>query len=96
MKTDTDHGPRYVSAFSEYFQEMNAGAPPPSENDGKDLTFILNIVIQILCGLILIVLIVLLTLCLLHKHFSKNIAQEGEAISLGDSLRYVPCDDLPS
>ncbi|XP_021708822.1 tyrosine-protein phosphatase 69D [Aedes aegypti] len=91
VKTETDHGPRYVSAFSEYFQEMNAGAPLASEDDGKDLTFILNIVIQILCGLILIVLIVLLTLCLLHKHFSKNIAQEGEAISLGDSLRRALC-----
>lgn len=89
MKTEGDSGPQYISTFSEYFQEMNAGAPSPSELNGKDLSFILNIVIQILCGLILIVLLVLLTLCLLHKHFSKNIAQEGEAISLGDSLRYV-------
>lgn len=91
VKTEGDNGPQYISSFSEYFQEMNAGAPLASDLNGKDLSFILNIVIQILCGLILIVLLVLLTLCLLHKHFSKNIAQEGEAISLGDSLRRALC-----
>ncbi|XP_055637992.1 tyrosine-protein phosphatase 69D isoform X2 [Toxorhynchites rutilus septentrionalis] len=91
VKINNDQGPRYISTFSEYFQEMNAGAPLASDLSGRDLSFILNIVIQILCGLILIVLLVLLTLCLLHKHFSKNIAQEGEAISLGDSLRRALC-----
>ncbi|XP_055544651.1 tyrosine-protein phosphatase 69D [Wyeomyia smithii] len=92
VKSDSDPGEaQYISTFSEYFQEMNAGAPLASDLSGRDLSFILNIVIQILCGLILIVLLVLLTLCLLHKHFSKNIAQEGEVISLGDSLRRALC-----
>ncbi|XP_058447776.1 tyrosine-protein phosphatase 69D [Malaya genurostris] len=91
VKTDGDQGDRYISTFSEYFQEMNAGAPLASDLNGRDLSFILNIVIQILCGLILIVLLVLLSLCLLHKHFSKTIAQEGETISLGDSLRRALC-----
>ncbi|XP_055596510.1 tyrosine-protein phosphatase 69D-like [Uranotaenia lowii] len=91
VRTEGDQGLQYMSTFSEYFAEMSAGAPAASELDSKDLSYILNIVIQILCGLILIVLLVLLSLCLLHKHFSKNIAQEGEAISLGDSLRRALC-----
>uniref|UniRef100_A0A182JAQ7 protein-tyrosine-phosphatase n=1 Tax=Anopheles atroparvus TaxID=41427 RepID=A0A182JAQ7_ANOAO len=93
VKTDTgDDGRDYVSTFSEYFQEMNAGAPPENDADGKDLSFILNIVIQVLCALIVVVLVVLLVLCFLHKHFSNNIAQEGETISLGDSLRRALCN----
>ncbi|KFB35007.1 AGAP003187-PA-like protein [Anopheles sinensis] len=93
VKTDTgDDGRDYVSTYSEYFQEMNAGAPPESDADRDELSFILKIVIQVLCALIVVVLVVLLVLCFLHRHFSNNIAQEGEAISLGDSLRRALCN----
>ncbi|XP_052870127.1 tyrosine-protein phosphatase 69D [Anopheles cruzii] len=93
VKTDAgDEGRDYESTFSEYFQEMTAGAPPESEADQSDLSFILHIVIQVLCALIAVVLLVLLVLCFLHKHFTNNIAQEGETISLGDSLRRALCN----
>lgn len=88
VKTDSGNDGRdYLSTFSEYFQEMNAGAPMEGDVDGNDLSYILNIVIQVLLALIAVVVIVLMVLCFLHKHVSNNIAQEGEAISLGDSLR---------
>uniref|UniRef100_W4VRM2 protein-tyrosine-phosphatase n=1 Tax=Corethrella appendiculata TaxID=1370023 RepID=W4VRM2_9DIPT len=76
-----------ISSYSEYFQEMNPGAPPSDGYNSNDLSMILNIVIQILCGLMVIVLLLLMTLCLLHKHYSKNLSNGDEAISLRDSLR---------
>ncbi|XP_041761127.1 tyrosine-protein phosphatase 69D isoform X1 [Anopheles merus] len=93
VKTDSGNDGRdYLSTFSEYFQEMNAGAPMEGDVDGNDLSYILNIVIQVLLALIAVVVIVLMVLCFLHKHVSNNIAQEGEAISLGDSLRRALCN----
>ncbi|XP_053679803.1 tyrosine-protein phosphatase 69D [Anopheles nili] len=87
-----DDGRDYLSTFSEYFQEMNAGAPPESDANGNDLSLILNIVIQVLLVLIGVVVIVLFVLCFIHKHVNNNIVQEGEAISLGDSLRRALCN----
>uniref|UniRef100_A0A182N519 protein-tyrosine-phosphatase n=1 Tax=Anopheles dirus TaxID=7168 RepID=A0A182N519_9DIPT len=92
VKTAGGDGREYESTYSEYFQEMNAGAPPEGNIDGNDISYILNIVIQVLLALIGVVVIVLMVLCFLHKHVSNNIAQEGEAISLGDSLRRALCN----
>lgn len=52
------------------------------------LSKILNIVTQVLCGLILLVLVLLAALCILHK-FHTGKQQGTDVISLRDSLRYV-------
>ena len=79
-------GDKLASAYSAYFPVMDASALI-IEEPNNDLSLILNIVIQILCGLILIVLLLLMSLCLLHKHYSKNLHNGEETISLRDSLR---------
>lgn len=75
------------SAFSEYFETMKAGAPEFPDSGADDLAAILNISVTILCGLILIVLVLLTTLCCLHRYYSKNAAQGDEVYTLSDSLR---------
>lgn len=76
-----------LSAYSEYFETMKAGAPNFPPNGDFDMEALLNIGVTVLCGLILIVLILLTTLCLLHRYYSKNAAQADEVYTLSDSLR---------
>ncbi|XP_050089258.1 tyrosine-protein phosphatase 69D isoform X2 [Anopheles aquasalis] len=92
----------YVSVYSEYFKELPGGPFIHISSTQDNISEILHIIIQVLCALIAVVLCVLLVLCFLHRHFTNNIAQEGEAISLGDSLSAKPPvlppiskDDLP-
>ncbi|XP_049536218.1 tyrosine-protein phosphatase 69D isoform X3 [Anopheles darlingi] len=93
---------KYVSVYSEYFKEQSGGPHAHFGYAPDNVSEILHIIIQVLCALIAVVLCVLLVLCFLHRHFTNNIAQEGEAISLGDSLSAKPPvlppiskDDLP-
>lgn len=88
VKTDDDQSQKYISAFSEYFQEMKAGAPLTSDYDEDRFPYL---TVQIVLGTIVVILIFVLLFCILHTHASKNIAQEGEVISLGDSLRRALC-----
>uniref|UniRef100_A0A336KPC3 protein-tyrosine-phosphatase n=1 Tax=Culicoides sonorensis TaxID=179676 RepID=A0A336KPC3_CULSO len=75
-----------MSTFSEYFETMKAGAPDFPDSGTDDLSTILNISVTILCGLILIVLVLLTTLCCLHRYYSKNAGQD-EVYTLTDSIR---------
>ncbi|ETN59910.1 protein tyrosine phosphatase 69d, drome [Anopheles darlingi] len=83
---------KYVSVYSEYFKEQSGGPHAHFGYAPDNVSEILHIIIQVLCALIAVVLCVLLVLCFLHRHFTNNIAQEGEAISLGDSLRRALCN----
>lgn len=76
-----------ISAYSEYFETMKAGAPDYPDMSDFDMEAFLNISVTILCGLILVVLVLLTTLCLLHRYYSKNAAQADEVYTLSDSLR---------
>lgn len=78
---------KVVSVFSEYFDTQN-GAPIFENGSDAHLTQILNIAIQVLCGLILLVLVLLTALCMLHRfHTNKHATQGHDVISLRDSLR---------
>ncbi|XP_049536217.1 tyrosine-protein phosphatase 69D isoform X2 [Anopheles darlingi] len=86
---------KYVSVYSEYFKEQSGGPHAHFGYAPDNVSEILHIIIQVLCALIAVVLCVLLVLCFLHRHFTNNIAQEGEAISLGDSLSSAKPPVLP-
>lgn len=74
-----------LSAYSEYFDVVSGGALNDSSSE-PSLSKILNIVTQVLCGLILLVLVLLTALCILHK-FHTGKQQGSDVISLRDSLR---------
>lgn len=76
-----------LSSYSEYFQMMQAGAPPNIDDNNDNMTYILALVVQILLALIVIVLFLLMTLCIVHRYYTKNVARGEEAISLRESLR---------
>lgn len=77
-----------VSAYSEYFPVMKAGAPIIPYDEADSFASILNIVIQVLCALILLVLLLVTALCFMHRHYNKKATAQGdELISLRDSLR---------
>lgn len=59
-----------------------------ADDSNENLSNILNIVTQVLCGLILLVLVLLIALYFWHR-YSKNAAQGDEVISLRDSLRFL-------
>lgn len=79
-----------MSTFSEYFETRTAGPPPLDEQANEGLSTILNIVTQILCALILLVLVLLTALYFWHR-YSKNAVQGDEVISLRDSLSRAFC-----
>ncbi|GAB0089763.1 tyrosine-protein phosphatase 69D-like [Sergentomyia squamirostris] len=76
-----------LSSYSDYFQMMPAGAPPNLDDNSDNMTYILALVVQILLALIVIVLILLMSLCIVHRYYTKNVARGDEAISLRESLR---------
>lgn len=73
-----------LTAYSNYFAVLTPG-PTVFEAPSNQA---LGIVIQILCGLILIVVILLMALCLLHR-YSKQVAhvQGVEMITFRNSFR---------
>lgn len=82
-----DDDQKVMSKFSEYFDIQN-GAPNFEYANDAYLAQILNIGIQVLCGLILLVLVLLTALCMLHRfHSNKHSDQGHDVISLRDSLR---------
>lgn len=78
-----------LSAYSEYFDVMSGGASHDVISE-PHLSKILNIVTQVLCGLILLVLVLLMALCILHK-FHRGKQQGSDVISLRDSLSRALC-----
>lgn len=83
-----DNEDKILSTYSDYFETRTAGPPPIDESNGDGLSTVLNIVTQVLCGLILLVLVLLSALYFWHR-YSKNAVQGHENISLRDSLRYL-------
>lgn len=74
-----------IPAYSDYFVLLNPGPEFPFAPGAFD---ILGVVIQLFCGLILVVLFLLLSLCLLHR-YTKQVAQaQGvEMMTLRNSFR---------
>lgn len=89
---DIDDESEVMSAFSEYFDIMNGGPLIEEEEDDNSIEQILNLVTQILCGLILLVLVLLTALCVMHRVNTKKHASQGhDVISLRDSLSRALC-----
>lgn len=87
LLVNIDDDEKVMSVFSGYFETKNGAPIFEYENDAY-LTQILNIGIQVLCGLILLVLVLLTALCMLHRfHSNKHSEQGHDVISLRDSLR---------
>ncbi|XP_026471898.1 tyrosine-protein phosphatase 69D-like [Ctenocephalides felis] len=76
-----------IPAYSDYFVLLNPGPEFPFAPGAFD---ILGVVIQLFCGLILVVLFLLLSLCLLHR-YTKQVAQaQGvEMMTLRNSFRHL-------
>lgn len=86
-----DDDAKVASAFSDYFDSMSGG-PIIDESSDESITKILNLVTQILCGLILLVLVLLTALCVLHRfNTTKHAGQGHDVISLRDSLSRALC-----
>lgn len=68
---------------------MSGGASNDFTSEPQ-LSKVLNIVTQVLCGLILLVLVLLTALCILHK-FHRGKQQGSDVISLRDSLSRALC-----
>lgn len=78
-----------TSAFSEYIPPLNIGSAIDLNQD-ESLSKILSILTQVLCGLILLVLVLLTTLCVMHRVNSTK-QQGNDVISLRDSLSRAFC-----
>lgn len=76
-----------LTTYSNYFNVLTPG--PPVVEAPVNQTFGV-IVIQVLCGLVLVVLILIMALCLLHR-YSKQVAhvQGIEMITFRNSFRYL-------
>lgn len=87
MRNNNGNKGGVLSTFTEYFDEMAPGAPLELDSEEDELSVILRIAIMVLIALILFGILLLTTLCLVHRHYSRNIGQGDEVISLRDSLR---------
>lgn len=84
-----DDNGHIVSGFSDYADTLSGKSPDERFTD-ESLEFTLNILTQILCVLILVVLVLLTTLCVMHRLNSRK--QQGhDVISLRDSLSRAFC-----
>lgn len=82
-----------MNTFSEYFEHLSPGEPQNTSDSLENMNYILAFVVQILFALIVIVVLLLVSLCLIHRYHAKKIARlngmghDDEVISLRDSLR---------
>lgn len=86
-------GDSIQTVFSDYFDEITLGEEDDggSTSSSLDVMYVLNIVVQILTGMIILLVILLLGLCVVRRYHLKKIARLNEmgdeSISLRDSLR---------
>ncbi|XP_044257494.1 tyrosine-protein phosphatase 69D isoform X1 [Tribolium madens] len=73
-----------IAAYSNYLVMMNPGP----EVVAAPLTGTLSLVVQILCGLVMIVLLLLGALCILH-HYTKQAHAQAVEITFRTSLRHL-------
>lgn len=79
------HEGETLTAYSNYFSILNPG---PQVLEAPS-TQVLGIVIQILCALILVVLLLLMALCVLHRYTKQVAHAQGiEMITFRNSFRY--------
>ncbi|XP_063218858.1 tyrosine-protein phosphatase 69D isoform X2 [Bacillus rossius redtenbacheri] len=73
-----------LSAYSGYFRTLSAG---PEVLQADESPQVLVIVLQVLCGLVLVVLLLLLSLCTL-QHYTKQVAEaQGVEMTFTSSFR---------
>lgn len=84
-----------MTVFSDYFDEITLGESEDSGSSSSslDVMYILDIVVQILTGMIVLLVVLLLGLCVIRRYHLKKIARMNEmgdeSISLRDSLRVL-------
>ncbi|XP_055318349.1 tyrosine-protein phosphatase 69D isoform X2 [Sitodiplosis mosellana] len=78
-----------LTTYSEYMDPLNMSTAIDSVQE-ENLSKILSILTQVLCGLILLVLVLLTTLCVMHRVNSTK-QQGNDVISLRDSLSRAFC-----
>lgn len=82
-----------MTVFSDYFDEITLSDADDvgSSSSSLDVMYVLDIVVQILTGMIVLLVILLLGLCVVRRYHLKKIARMNElgdeSISLRDSLR---------
>lgn len=82
-----------MTVYSEYFDKITLGEADDSGSSSSslDMMHILDIVVQILTGMIVLLVVLLLGLCVIRRYHLKKIARMNEmgdeSISLRDSLR---------
>nr|XP_023023889.1 tyrosine-protein phosphatase 69D isoform X2 [Leptinotarsa decemlineata] len=75
--------PYFMAAYSNYLDMMNPGP----EVVAAPAAGTLSLIVQILCGLIVVILILLGALCVLHRYTKQAHAQAVEMITFRTSLR---------
>ncbi|XP_055376748.1 tyrosine-protein phosphatase 69D [Condylostylus longicornis] len=89
---NNNHGSeKMLTAYSGYFEITTPKDFGSEGGNNDDMSFIFNIVVQVLCALILLVLLLLVALCFMHRYYTKNAGQGDEIISLRDSLSRAFC-----
>lgn len=84
-----DDNGNIASGFSDYADPLDGKTTDERFSD-ENLEFTLNILTQVMCALIVLVLVLLTTLCVMHRVHSRK--QQGhDVISLRDSLSRAIC-----
>lgn len=84
-----DNKGEVLTAYSDYMDKLDMATAIDVARDAK-LTNILSILTSVVCGLILLVLVLLTTLCVMHRMNSAK-QQGNDVISLRDSLSRAFC-----
>lgn len=80
-----DLKPLFFAAYSNYLEMMNPGP----EVIAAPAAGTLSLIVQVLCGLVVVILVLLGALCVLHKYTKQAHAQAVEMITFRTSLRWV-------
>ncbi|CAH1103184.1 unnamed protein product [Psylliodes chrysocephalus] len=75
--------PLFLAAYSNYLDMMNPGP----EVVAAPTAGTLSLIVQILCGLVVVILVLLGALCILHRYTKQAHAQAVEMITFRTSLR---------
>lgn len=79
---------RAMAAYSNYLVMMNPGPEVVIAEPSSSM----GLVVQILCGLVIVAFILLTALCLLHQYTKQAHAQAVEMITFRTSLRCLFCN----
>ncbi|XP_071455284.1 tyrosine-protein phosphatase 69D [Hetaerina americana] len=79
-------GNTVYTAYSDYFPQLNPG---PQVEKAESSSQLISIILQVLCGIIFVVLILLLAICLLQRYTKQVAEAQGVEMTLRNSFRHL-------